>query len=267
MPSTISRKPAVYLLGAAAIATGIINVIWGNFEPAEEPIQAFGNHIPGQVPFAYVVAVLLIIGGAAILSRRTTRFGALVLGIVYGIFAIFWLPRFYWVTIIYGLRASQIIGVAGGVCQEIVIVAAAAILYSTARGARPSARFAAAMRWIFGLCAIDFGLAQLTNVHATAANVPNWIPLGGSFWAIATGVFFVLGGVGIVSSLLDVLAARLLAVMLLVFSVLALAPQIFAYPHDHAAWGVNAYNLAAVGATWIFSEWLSERIPLRETQS
>lgn len=251
------RKPAIYLLAFATIATGVVNAVWGNFDPAEEPIQAFGDHVPGQVPFAYAVAILLILGGATILSRRSARFGAAILALVYTIFGIFWLPRFYWVTKIYGLKASQIIGVAGGVCQEMIIIVAAAIVYAVARGAPASARFTAVVRWVFGLCAIDFGLAQLADVHPTAALVPTWIPLGGNFWAVATGVFFVLGGIGFISGVLDVLAARLLALMLFVFSVLALAPQIFEYPHDHAAWGVNVYNLAAVGATWIFSEWLA----------
>jgi hypothetical protein len=35
--------------------------------------------------------------------------------------------------------------------------------------------------------------------------------------------------------------------------------MIFAYPHNHIAWGGNAYNLAAVGAAWIFADWLSLR--------
>jgi hypothetical protein len=36
--------------------------------------------------------------------------------------------------------------------------------------------------------------------------------------------------------------------------VLALAPGPIADPHNHVAWGSNAYNLAAVGAVWIFAE-------------
>jgi hypothetical protein len=58
---------------------------------------------------------------------------------------------------------------------------------------------------------------------------------------------------------LDVIAAKLLALMLLVFSALALAPLPFASLHDHVAWGANAYNLAAVGATWIFAKSLASR--------
>ena len=89
--------------------------------------------------------------------------------------------------------------------------------------------------------------------------VPAWIPFGGNFWAILTGIAFVLAGIAILSGILDVLAARLLALMLLVFSVLALAPEPLAHPRDHIAWGSNAYNLAAVGAAWIFAESIAAR--------
>jgi hypothetical protein len=69
----------------------------------------------------------------------------------------------------------------------------------------------------------------------------------------------VLAGLAILSGILDALAARLLALMLLIFSALVLAPMVFAYPHNHIAWGGNAYNLAAVGAAWILADWLSTR--------
>jgi hypothetical protein len=85
------------------------------------------------------------------------------------------------------------------------------------------------------------------------------MPWGGDFWAVLTGIAFVLAGIAIVSEILDVLAARLLALMLLVFGVLGLAPQILAAPHDHEAWGGNAYNLAAIAATWVVADSLASR--------
>jgi uncharacterized membrane protein YphA (DoxX/SURF4 family) len=84
--------------------------------------------------------------------------------------------------------------------------------------------------------------------------VPKWMPLGGGFWAILSGIAFILAGIAILSGILDVLAARLLALMLLVFSVLVLAPGALARSHNHVAWGSNGYNLAAVGAVWILAE-------------
>ena len=86
-----------------------------------------------------------------------------------------------------------------------------------------------------------------------------WLPPGGSFWAVLTGVAFVLAGLAILSGILDVLPARPLALMLLLFSALALLPLVLATPRDHVAWGANAYNLAAVGAVWIFAHGTARR--------
>jgi hypothetical protein len=51
----------------------------------------------------------------------------------------------------------------------------------------------------------------------------------------------------------------LLGLMFLVFNVVALPPLVVAHPESHAAWGGNAYNLAAVGAAWILAESLARR--------
>jgi hypothetical protein len=51
--------------------------------------------------------------------------------------------------------------------------------------------------------------------------------------------------------------AGILDLMLLVFSAFALAPLPFAAPHDHTAWGGNAYNLTVVGAALIAAKWLA----------
>jgi uncharacterized membrane protein YphA (DoxX/SURF4 family) len=77
------------------MAAGTLDFIWGEFEAAHQPIQALGDHIPGREVFAYVTAVWLVAAGLAILWRRTARAGALAAAVIYFIFAVFWLPRFY----------------------------------------------------------------------------------------------------------------------------------------------------------------------------
>jgi hypothetical protein len=47
--------------------------------------------------------------------------------------------------------------------------------------------------------------------------------------------------------------------MLVIFSALALVPQLLAYPHYQSSWGANAYNVAAIGAAWVFADWLATR--------
>ena len=257
----------VYLYAAGSIAAGLLDLIWGDFEAAHQPIQAFGDHIPGREILAYVAAIWLVVGGAAILWRRTIRIGAAALAGIYFIFAVFWLPRFYTAPHALGLRVPLLISLLVGVAQQLILVGAAGLIDAFLRTGDVAWRSRALLLvgWIFGLSSIDFGLAHLTGVRDVAGMVPQWMPLGGNFWAILTGIAFVLAGIAILSRILDVLATRLLALMLFLFSVLVLAPAPMAHPHNHVTWGSNAYNLAAVGAAWIFAE--SIAIVRRERRS
>lgn len=247
---------ATYLFGAASAAAGTLDLVWGEFEAAHQPIRGLGDHVPGQVFLAYLAAALLIAGGAAVSLRRTTRAGSIALGIVYLEFAFFWLPRFYTAPRALGFRFPVIVGLIGGIFMQLILVAAAAILYvSVSRpGARSLQRVTLISRWTFGLAAISFGLVHLTSVAATSRMIPGWMPLTPDFWTVLTGIAFALAGLSMLARVLDLLAARMLTLMLLLFDVLVLVRLPLASPHDHVAWGANAYNLAAAGAVWIFAE-------------
>ncbi|MFZ0663247.1 MAG: hypothetical protein WAM66_11185 [Acidobacteriaceae bacterium] len=260
-------RVGVAVFGIASVASGILDLIWGELEPAHQPLQAWGDHIPGMTIFAYVVAVWLIVGGTAILWRRSLRFGAAALTILYGIFMLFPLPRFVTAPHFLGYRAAVYIGVTGNVCEQIILFVAAAVLWTSLGGQGSLSRRAAlSARWTFGFCSVFFGLGNLTAIETVVPSIPKWMPFGATFWAVLTGVAFVLAGLAIISGVQDVLAARLLGTMLLVFSVLALAPPIFAAPRDHVSWGANAFNLTAVGAAWIIAGWLTDRQRLIQHQ-
>src|SRR5436309_8780032 len=94
----------LYLYAAGSIAAGILDLIWGDFEAAHQPIQALGDHIPGRQILAYIAAIWLLVGGATIVWRRTARVGAWALATIYLIFAVFWLPRFYTAPHLLGFR-------------------------------------------------------------------------------------------------------------------------------------------------------------------
>lgn len=182
-------RGGVYVFGIASAASGILDLIWGGFDPSEQPIQAFGDHIPGVRIFAYIAAGWLIAGGAAILWHRTARAGAVALAVIYAIFGVFSFPRFYTAPHYLGYHIGIYLGVLGGVCQDVILVVAAAIVYAwcSIRGSL-TPRAAGIARWMFGLCTVDFGLAHLTWVRSVVPNVPKWIPLGGAFWAVFTGI-------------------------------------------------------------------------------
>ncbi len=261
-------RVGVYLYGFASAAAGVMDFIWGDFDTSHQPIQAFGDHIPGREILAYITAVWMIAGGVAIVWRRSARAGAAALASIYFVFAVFWLPRFYTAAHYVGFRISVEIGVFAGFGSQLIAVAAGALVYSFLAAQNALwPRTILVARWIFGVCSIAFGLGHLTSIQENTIYVPRWMPLGGEFWTIVTGICFVLAGLAILSGILDVLAARLLALMFLVFNLVALPPFIFANPHRHAAWGGNTYNLAAVASAWILAASLATRDALPENEA
>jgi uncharacterized membrane protein len=253
-------KFGICVYGLSSAAVGIMDFIWGGFDPAHQPIQAFGDHIPGSEVLAYITAVWMIAGGAAIMWRRSARIGGAALAIIYFAFAIFWLPRFYTAPHYLGFRVPVFIGVAAGFGIELIALAGGALVYaSTATRSSSWPRTILITRWIFGLCSINFGVNHLDAVADNLFYVPKWMPLGQEFWVILTGICFVLAGLAVLSRIQDVLAARLLALLFLAFNVFSLPQFIFADPKGHAAWGGNAINLAFVGASLIFADAIASR--------
>jgi hypothetical protein len=76
---------------------------------------------------------------------------------------------------------------------------------------------------------------------------------------VLTGIAFLLAGCAIVSGIRDVLAARLLVLMLLLFDAIVEIPPVFVQPHSQVAWGGAIYNLAAIGGCWMFAEYVLSR--------
>jgi uncharacterized membrane protein len=248
-------KFSIYVYGLSSAAVGVMDLIWGGFDPAHQPIQAFGDYIPGSEIMAYITAVWMIAAGAAILWRWSARAGGAALAVIYFVFAIFWLPRFYTAPRYLGFRIPVFIGVAAGFGIELIAFAGGALIYaSLATRSSSWPRTILITRWIFGLCSIIFGVNHLDSVADNLFYVPKWMPLGQEFWVILTGICFVLAGLAILSRIQDVLAARLLGLLFLAFNVFSLPQFIFANPKGHASWGGNAINLAFVGASLIFAD-------------
>jgi uncharacterized membrane protein len=180
--------------------------------------------------------------------------------LIYLIFALLWLPRFYIVPRTLGFRVGILIFILSGVAQQLLLVAPAVMVYAETASFDPvwRQRQAIAARWMLGLSPIAFGLGHLINVQAVARFVPHWVPFG-NFWTVLTGIAFVLAGSAIVSGIRDVLAARLLMLMLLLFEAMVELPPVFVQPHNQVAWGGALYNLAAIGACWIFTESVASR--------
>jgi uncharacterized membrane protein len=250
----------VWFYGLGTVLTGILNIAWGAFDASHQPVNALGKNLPGQQIMAYVVGVWLVAAGLAILWRRSAKIGAAASAIVYSGFAALWLFRYYAGIHALGWRIDVILGVSFGLAQQLMLVAPAAIVYTTT--ASPDSllerRAAIAARWMLGLPPILFGLFHLIGIRVFATIVPNWMPFG-YFWAGLTGIAFILAGCAICSGIKDVLALRLLALMLLLFEGFVEVPPIFIRLHSQPTWGAAVYNVTAIGACLIFAEFLASR--------
>lgn len=118
--------------------------------------------------------------------------------------------------------------------MPLILVAAGAIVYNLAGNASLNIgreRAALMGHWVFGLGLIDFGLMHLTDIPTTASMIPKWLPLRADLWTVLTGIAS-LRARGHCNTLRNSgrSAARLLALMLLSFDALVLAPLPFASP-------------------------------------
>ena len=253
-------KVGVWFYGLGTVLTGILDIAWGAFDASHQPIKSLGIKLPSEHILAYVAGVLLVAAGLAILWPRRARIGAAASGIAYLMFAALWLARYYTGIHALGWRIDVLFGVTFGVAQQIMLVAPAAIVYtSTASSdALLQKRAAIAARWMLGVPPVIFGLFHLIGLRVFATIVPHWMSFG-YFWAALTGIAFILSGIAICSGIKDVLAARLLALMLLLFEGFVEIPPIFIRLHNEATWGAAVYNVTAIGACWIFAEFLAGR--------
>ena len=253
-------KVGVWFYGLGTAVTGILDIAWGVCDASHQPINSLGKNLPGQHILSYVAGVWLVAAGLAILWRRSASIGAAASAIAYLIFAIFWLPRYYAGIHAYGWRIAVFVGISFGLAQQLMLVAPAAIVYAST--ASPNSllqkRAVIAARWMLGLPPVIFGIFHVIGIRVFASIVPHWMSFG-YFWAALTGIAFFLAGCAICSGIMDILAARLLALMLLLFEGFVEIPPIFSRLHNQPTWGAAVYNVTAIGACWIFAEFLASR--------
>jgi hypothetical protein len=160
----------------------------------------------------------------------------------------------------YGLRlfapafdAGALMGVAE---QLAVVLGAWAILLRPRAG---EAAGATTMRIVCGVCSVVFALAHFIGREPTAQMVPEWMPGGQMFWAIATGVGHLAVGLALIANRLAVPATRLGVLMYLCFVLLAWLPGAFTHPTEWLRWAGAGISLCMAGALWLVGDLVAAR--------
>src|SRR5215469_12896425 len=196
-----------HVFGIAAIAFGVIALVWRDFNAPWQQIRVFGN-VPHREILVYLAAAIFLFAGIAIQWSRTARAGAMALGAIYLFFALMWVPII--------AAEPKVYDRYGNFFEQFSLVSGAMIVYATfsSRDSRSSARLARIGYFCFATCVVSFTLEQLFYLAGTASFVPKWIPPGQMFWAIATTIFFALAAVALGFGRFALLASRLLTAML-----------------------------------------------------
>ena len=227
------------VFGVAALAIGLITLAWHNYNDWHQPRY-----------LVHAAAAALIFGGAAIQFRRTAKAGALVLGVVYLVFALLCVP---------GIVAKpQIYNSWGNFFEQFSLVTGAAIVYARLSSAWSRETLNRIGRIILGICTASFTLEQAVYLHATASLVRKWIPPSQMFWAVATTVLFALAAVALLTNRTALLATRLLTMMLVIFGLIVWVPLLLSDPRNHTNWSETAETFAIAGAAWILADLLGE---------
>lgn len=246
-----ARQYGRYVFGLGVIALAVLGFVLGDFIPGQPPPKGF----PDRTVLAYAAAAFMLVAGLGLAWRRTVVWAAGAVCVYYGLVVILlmdgrMIARNATTYLAYSNTAEQVAILAGAL---IVFAGHARIDPVLAR------RLTRAGQLAFGVCAVLFGGAHFFYMNFTVPLVPRWLPPSQAFWAYATGVFHILGGLAILTGVWARLAAILLTVMYAAFTPLVHIPLFLADRHNQGAWAENATNLVLTGAAWVVAESLSRR--------
>jgi uncharacterized membrane protein YphA (DoxX/SURF4 family) len=248
----MKHSPGRYVYGLAAIASAVCAFLWHDITSWHQ-IKALA-HAPYLEILTYIVATVEILGGVAVLWRRTARAGAAALGAIYLAFALLGVPLIIEHPLVYTSF--------GNFFEQFSYVSGALILYGCSGSIAPARKTGLALfgYYSFGICVVSFTLAQLFYLSSgTAPLVPKWIPPGQMFWAVATTVAFVLAAIALLTGILARLASQLTTAMLLGFGLLVWLPRLFANPHSFENWSEALETLSIAASAWVVADFLAQR--------
>lgn len=238
-----------YVYGLGVMALGMLCLAWGVFDAGQPVPKGF----PGYTALAYAAAAFMLIAGTAVEWRRTAAWGGAALAAYYALVV---------VVLMYGrviIAHYAEFGSYSVAAEELAIGVGGLLVYAGSAGIDPAlaARLTRVAQRTFGVCALLFGGAHFFYMNLTTPLVPAWLPPSQTFWAYATGVCHIAGGIAILTGIKARLAAILLTVMYGSFTLLVHGPMLLAGPASHWILGENALNLTLIGAAWLVADSLA----------
>jgi uncharacterized membrane protein len=232
--------------GVSVAGLGVLVLLSGSLGYIFQPVPLW---VPLRHGLAYVSGAVLLVGGFALLARKTMRLAALVLTINF----------FLWLLLLHAPRTvatPTVVDEWEGCGLNMTVAAGGWILLALSRP--PAGRAAS----LFGESGVKFaqrlyaaglpliGLAHFADPHGATEYVPGWFPLRIG-WVYLTGAGHVAAGLAILFGIVPVLASVLEAAQITAFVILSHVPAVYGAPRDRVQWGMLVYAAAIAGAAWL----------------
>lgn len=240
-----AKTAARWFFALTLIAIGLIGIVTGGFAPIWQPVP---KTTPGRELLVYLCILVSLAGGAGLLIKRTAATAALVLFV--------WL--FLWALLFKGpfvVQAPLVEGSYQSISENIVLIAAAWVLYAELANGRTLLASAVAVRiayLLYGLALIAFGFSHFVYLELTAPLVPAWLP-GPVFWAYLTGAIYLATGAAIASGLVARLGSLAAAIQIALITLLVWGPMVAAGGMSPMHFQETVVSVALTAGAWVLA--------------
>jgi hypothetical protein len=246
----LKRSLGSVVFATASFGSGVVALVWRETASATQWIAALAA-------VGLVLGGILLVGGSAVAfasqngaAARLANLGAGILAGAYLLFVILTLPGI--------VAAPRVYSSWGNFFEQLSLLTGAGFALAVAGVGWPLEKVRRAGSILMGLCSASFAAQQAVLLAPTAGLVPKWMPLGQTFWAVATTTFFILAAVALIANVFALLASRALTAMVIGFGFVVWVPLIFLDSHSHGIWSETAETFAIGGAVWILAEVLGD---------
>ena len=249
-PPAVAARPSAMAFAVTLLALGILGAVRGKFSALWSGVPAT---LPGRVELAYLCAFVAVLTGLGLLWRRTALVAARVLVASFAL----WLLFFRLPVIVVAPTST---GAWWGSGETAVLLATAWTL--AVWGADADARRRLPLvdgemglriaRTLFGLALIPFGIAHFTYLERTVSMVPGWLPAHLPI-AVLTGSAFIVAGVAMIAGVYARLAATLVALQVVGFTLLVWIPIMAAQPTP-SDWAEFISSCMLTVSAWVVAD-------------
>src|SRR5579862_9899422 len=229
----------------AMIATGVLNLANKNFYSPWDPIP---NWFPAHPALAYAYGVILVLGGAGLLIKRSAVVSARLLLAMLLVFLVLLKTP----VLLMNARVEATWLDYGEIAS---LVAGALALAAT------NDRQLHIAKYLLGAALIPIGLSHFVYMKIAEPMVPAILPYHAA-WVAFTGGAHIAAGLAILSGFFAKLAAQLEAAMVTAFGVFVWLPAVLEKPGDVSRWVPFIVTIAVANSVWPVASTISDAVPL-----